>query len=596
MKQIKTLLCAAAVAFSGVAAALPAELTVYASKNPFPTEGSCGENCTWSWDYDTKTLTISGQGPMDDFIPTGYIAGGTQAFQAPWDYEDYEITENIENFVVEEGITAVTGIGCAEKLTNVSLPSTLQSIGTPNTFYTFAGCTALKKIVIPEGVTEIHAGFFNCPALEDVTIPKSVEYFVGNAFYGTPWLTAKQAENPLVVVNSILIDATTASGNAVIPDGVTEIGEYAFANNEELTGITIPKSVTAIDTYAFDSCTALTSVSIPEGVTYLGTGAFFADDQLAEISIPASVDTIGSDAFYHTAWLAARQAENPLVIINGILYTGETASGNVIIPDGVKHINSEAFYQNEALTGVTVPAGVSIIGMDAFYQCVNLSSVSLPEGLTILDNGAFCGCTALAEIKLPESLTAIGMGAFEMGEADESPALLEKITIPANVLLIDAYAFNLCNHLKEITILNPQCIINDHLAINNDNMWDEDSQDFLQTYSGVIRGYDNSTAQKYAEKFGFTFESLGAAPVPAALTGDLDGDGEITASDAQNLLAAYAEALASGKTSLTDVQKTACDIDKDGDITAADAQYILIYYTENVVAGNLVSWDELLAK
>lgn len=40
----------------------------------------------------------------------------------------------------------------------------------------FEGCKSLKKVKIPEGVTDIAGGAFNCPALEEV-------YFFGNAPY-----------------------------------------------------------------------------------------------------------------------------------------------------------------------------------------------------------------------------------------------------------------------------------------------------------------------------------------------------------------------------------------------------------------------------
>ena len=47
------------------------------------------------------------------------------------------------------------------------------------------------------------------------------------AFDGTPWLEAKQAENPLVIVNHILINGKACTGAVIIPDGVTSIGEDA---------------------------------------------------------------------------------------------------------------------------------------------------------------------------------------------------------------------------------------------------------------------------------------------------------------------------------------------------------------------------------
>ena len=59
-----------------------------------------------------------------------------------------------------------------------------------------------------------------------------------------------------------------------IPDGVTNIGQYAFADCFGLTNITIPNTITNIGYCAFEGCTSLTSITIPEGVTMLSNGVF----------------------------------------------------------------------------------------------------------------------------------------------------------------------------------------------------------------------------------------------------------------------------------------------------------------------------------
>ncbi len=95
---------------------------------------------------------------------------------------------------------------------------------------------ALTSITIPDSVTSIeNDAFCNCYNLTSVTIPNSVTNIGENAFGNTSWIKFKQEENPLVIVNGILIDGTTCSGDVVVPDGVTSIGCEAFRYCESLT-------------------------------------------------------------------------------------------------------------------------------------------------------------------------------------------------------------------------------------------------------------------------------------------------------------------------------------------------------------------------
>lgn len=119
--------------------------------------------------------------------------------------------------------------------------------------------------------------------------------------------------------------------------------------------------------------------------------------------------------------------------------------------------------------------------------------------------------------------------------------------------------------------------------------------------NGFVTAVGPGAATITAENGGKTYNvSVTCMAVPAThedgQRGDYDGDGEITATDAQNVLIAYTEELTSGKSTLTDAQFSACDVDGDGKITVADAQYILIYFTENTVTGNPTTWDDLIKK
>ena len=78
-----------------------------------------------------------------------------------------------------------------------------------------------------------------------------------------------------------------AMTDCIIPDGVTDIWDKAFADCTKLTSITIPNSVTSIGNEAFSGCKSLTSITIPNSVTSIGDAAFNDCEKLTSITIPS---------------------------------------------------------------------------------------------------------------------------------------------------------------------------------------------------------------------------------------------------------------------------------------------------------------------
>lgn len=112
-------------------------------------------------------------------------------------------------------------------------------------------------------------------------------------------------------------------------------------------------------------------------------------------------------------------------------------------------------------------------------------------------------------------------------------------------------------------------------------------------FSGTIYGYDNSTAQTYAEKYGYNFVSLGEYRVLP--TGEVVGVEGITINDAQFCLNIANEIVLGMdvKTLYSEETLLAAVLDKSGQITSADAQYIL-EYVNSISLGLSPKWDEIL--
>lgn len=232
--------------------------------------------------------------------------------------------------------------GCTS-LKSIAIPDGVTSIDD----YTFYNCTSLTSIVIPDSVTSIGEDAFNrCDSLKNVYISDIAKWFAINfENYSSNPLSANSCEHNLYLNGVLITDLT-------IPDGVTSIGGYAFAYCTNLASITIPDSVTSIGIYAFVGCRGLTSITIPDSVTSIGNSAF-SGTSLTSVTIGNSVTSIGNYAF-----------------------SGCDSLTNVVIPNSVTSIGNWTFSNCDSLTSVTIGNGVTKIGVDAFWCCYNLGTIN----------------------------------------------------------------------------------------------------------------------------------------------------------------------------------------------------------------------------
>ena|GEM_PF-1204249 len=225
--------------------------------------------------------------------------------------------------------------------------------------------------------------------------------------------------HPVTGVGDRAFDDCWNITGVTIPEGVTSIGQGAFISCTSLTSATIPGSVTSMGSGVFAGCTGLTSVTIADGVTRIGSFAF-EDCRLTEVIIPDSVTEIGNGAFHGCAGLA-----------------------NIIIPDSVSGIGDFAFYGCD-FTEVNIPAGVTHISDGAFSYCDRLAALTIPDSVTGIGEAAFAGCAALTALTIPDSVTEIGEEAFA------GCAALTALTIPDSVTEIGKNAFANCGDLTLI--------------------------------------------------------------------------------------------------------------------------------------------------
>ncbi len=252
--------------------------------------------------------------------------------------------------------------------------------------------------------------------------------------------------NDFVIENGVLKKYQGQGGDVVIPEGVTSIGDSAFAGCSSLTSIVIPKGVTSIGTGAFSSCSSLTSVVIPESVTSIGDWAFNCCKRLTSVVIPEGVTSIGDGAFWGCRSLTSVVIPESVTSIGDSAFAGCSSLTSIVIPEGVTYIGREAFRYCSSLTSVVIQEGVTSIGDSTFSNCESLTSVVIPESVKSIGAWAFQYCSSLTSVVIPKSVTSIGDGAFR------GCINLTSVVIPESVTSIGDWAFVYCSSLASVVI------------------------------------------------------------------------------------------------------------------------------------------------
>ncbi len=317
-------------------------------------------------------------------------------------------------------------------------------------------------------------------------------------------------------VSSIGSDAFDGCSNLMninIPDSLTRIEEYAFADCTSLTSITIPAGVISISSSAFYGCADLMKINvdnnnssfvsisgnlyskdgakliqyaagkeeasfdIPRGVTVIDRYAFSSCRVLRSVTIPDSVNTIGTSAFSYCSSLVSINVDSnnrAYSSLNGNLYDKQRTKliqyaigkkdASFDISSGVTKISDDAFYGCSNLVNITIPDGTTSIGPAAFRDCNNLKSIIIPNGVQRINVATFYDCKNLTSITIPDSVMFIGDSAFDRCSS------LTSIAIPDGVTEIPQCAFYDCSRLTNVKLPRGVTEIENHAFYGCSNL------------------------------------------------------------------------------------------------------------------------------
>ena len=218
----------------------------------------------------------------------------------------------------------------------------------------------------------------------------------------------------------------------ILPDGLTTIGNSAFAMCKALYKLNIPSTVTTLGRWILEGA-GLTSFVIPDGAT-LSESTFYGSS-IVEIRIPTTMTEIPAYCFTECKNLE-----------------------RIFLHDDISNIGKEAFFNCYALKSFTAPRSLTVLSDALFYNCESLSRVTLHDGITEFGTECFTFCTSLRELITNkddenDSYLVWPKALQTMGETVFANSGLEHVSIARTKLTeIPAHAFESCGNLSAVSL------------------------------------------------------------------------------------------------------------------------------------------------
>ena len=235
--------------------------------------------------------------------------------------------------------TCEVSVGNAKELKEIVIPETQQGFTVTSIAKNgFANCEKLESISIPKTIESIGTlAFLNCENLATIELAgdaalKKIAYgaFQNTAYYND----ANNWQNGVFYFGKYLIEAEKTMISCEIKDGTKVIAENAFYGCTTMTSLTVPASVKYIGAFAFNNCKNL-SVKI--------------SDLKAWCSIEFANHTV-----------------NPLSLSSSKLVLNGAQVTDLYITSDITSVSDYAFYGYKALNTVYFSKEIKTIGTKAF--------------------------------------------------------------------------------------------------------------------------------------------------------------------------------------------------------------------------------------
>lgn len=286
---------------------------------------------------------------------------------------------NIPSSIVSIGGNALSGCKQLQSVTFAE-DSMLRAIDSD----AFAGCSSLKSIEIPKGVTYIDDNAFSgCSALESVALSESLTYIGIEAFDRCSALkNVTFTGNKLTNIGMYAFDECGSLETLELPEGVVTLAIGAFRNCTSLTSLSLPSTLKTIDAQAFENV-KINEIRIPDSVTTIGSAAFKGcgnEVGTLKLYLGSGLQNLAEDALNQTMGYTYIESKSPAyVTTDDNILLMRASDGYLMLCAGYGHSDIVSYVVPQTIAGVTV-TGVGV----GLFSSAPFESIELPATITTI--------------------------------------------------------------------------------------------------------------------------------------------------------------------------------------------------------------------
>ena len=368
------------------------------------------------------------------------------------DYAFYNC-ETLTKIIISEGVISIGDYAFyhCNRLPSINIPHGVVTIGS----YAFYQCYLLNNIEFPDSVTTIKEWAFGNCGLTSVVIPNSVTNISCYTFANAHSLI--DVTCPISIRYDVLYScASTVQKLTLTSDSYYSIDSYTLSGYTDLTSLTLGENIDYIQDYAFSTCTKLTELIFLNDDLYLSDNAFYGCDSLTSVTCPTRIVPYIPKENLKTIIMTSGVSND----LCGYTFSDCTNLTNIGIPSTWTYVSLDISFDNTQLQNIYISdlsvwcslVNANII-MNARNSCKNLylnneliTELTIPEGITYIYPSTFCYCENLTSVTIPNSVKFIGSEAFCFCSS------LTNLTIPDGIETIGDSAFFGCSNLTSITM------------------------------------------------------------------------------------------------------------------------------------------------